>query len=702
MDFAIKMKWFYGHSENNAGNPVTIDDIGSSSNRDFIIFHCCEELELLSRDYSNDEGGDSSMAAGPQGDTGTENPDFLIQKGLAKSALHRVPLPSVCWNNPLPENTPGLLQKAFPHVCKSGDGDPYQDRPRCIREPASTWMKHYLEWFAKQPAAQKDPRCQFYIHNRDSRNEVRETTKLAIRHCGLDMENLPTNEELLKDATKRAEIEKKITSMSSKVRDSDGYWQKIGQGLIGYSRYAEDPPSYRVEVPQNFIFFQTRALPYNHHPAIQRLYPNFARVSKLSDDDYFKARKVNTLEFPHIVQWDGTFMAELNVNIASPTLYDTNRYFVRSEWGANGNPHFHQLQASEKLSAWFQSLKEKFREVISALENKFNDEHGDKPPSKEELSVFGDQIETEFKRIQTEYMDRMKNYYTNWNSGYTKNGIKIFSKFDVRTTVARADMEALIDQFLCTGVSKSIDEVYVSIQNATMRHINHSGPKYPDKTGCYPSKKDRCAVKIKIVDKTSTKEKEKKWEESGKKGKKPKIVHKEVYTCKRRMPQPLFDKPTIYQDPFKKEITQFCTERNDGWINGGCKFSMLLNLNNVDDKIIVEEWLMKVPKVKWLESKKKVQVLTSKCKGGQLPEEYSAKYVTKGIPTRGVKGDILLACVQRMEPENEVNMGTFTKINNFVNKRGNIPIFNAVHGNLKLPLVFQNFNIKECSVLGLS
>ena len=228
VDFAIKMKWFYGHSENNAGNPVTIDDIGSSSNRDFIIFHCCEELELLSRDYSNDEGGDSSMAAGPQGDTGTENPDFLIQKGLAKSALHRVPLPSVCWNNPLPENTPGLLQKAFPHVCKSGDGDPYQDRPRCIREPASTWMKHYFEWFAKQPAAQKDPRCQFYIHNRDSRNEVRETTKLAIRHCGLDMENLPTNEELLKDATKRAEIEKKITSMSSKVRDSDGYWQKIG------------------------------------------------------------------------------------------------------------------------------------------------------------------------------------------------------------------------------------------------------------------------------------------------------------------------------------------------------------------------------------------------------------------------------------------------------------------------------------------
>ena len=105
-------------------------------------------------------------------------------------------------------------------------------------------MKHYLEWFAKQPAAQKDPRCQFYIHNRDSRNEIRENTRIAVRHSGLDMESLPTNEELIKDTSKRAEFEKKITCMSSNVRDSDGYWQKIGQTSIGYSWYAEDPPSY--------------------------------------------------------------------------------------------------------------------------------------------------------------------------------------------------------------------------------------------------------------------------------------------------------------------------------------------------------------------------------------------------------------------------------------------------------------------------
>ena len=382
-------------------------------------------------------------------------------------------------------------------------------------------MKHYLEWFAKQPAAQKDPRCQFYIHNRDSRNEIRENTRIAVRHSGLDMESLPTNEELIKDTSKRAEFEKKITCMSSNVRDSDGYWRKIGQTLIGYSRYAEDPPSYRNETPQNFIFFQTRALPYNHHPAIQRLYPNFERVSKLSDDDYFKARKVNTLEYPHIVQWVGTFMAEINVTIASPVLYDTNKYFVRSEWGGNGNPHFHQLQTSDKLSKWFYSLKVKFEDGISALEDKFNSEHQENAPSKDELSVFENQINELFKQVQTEYMNRMKNYYTNWNSGYTKNGKqKTFDfKFDAKTTVARSDVEYMIDQFLCTGISESLDELYVGIQNATMRHINHSGPKYPNNQGCYPSSKDRCAVKTTIIDKTKTQEKKKEWEDGGKKGK---------------------------------------------------------------------------------------------------------------------------------------------------------------------------------------
>ena len=52
-----------------------------------------------------------------------------------------------------------------------------------------------------------------------------------------------------------------------------------------------------------------------------------------------------------------------------------------------------------------------------------------------------------------------------------------------------------------------------------MRHINHSGPKYSKNQGCYPSSKDRCAVKTTIIDKTKTEEMKEKWEDDGKREK---------------------------------------------------------------------------------------------------------------------------------------------------------------------------------------
>ena len=58
--------------------------------------------------------------------------------------------------------------------------------------------------------------------------------------------------------------------------------------------------------------------------------------------------------------------------------------------------------------------------------------------------------------------------------------------------------------------------------------------------------------------------------------------------------------------------------------------------------------------------------------------------------------------METLEPENAVNMGVFNKMNNFVNRKGPIPIFQVLHNNFKLPLVLKNFNLKECSVLGLS
>ena len=309
IDFSIAMKWFDGtESSVNTGNSSVADDTWGD-NREYILFHCCEELELLAREYSNDEGGNNSVATGPQVDTGTEHPDYLIQQGLAQTMLHRMPLAQPCWENPIPEHTPGLLQKAFPFIFKTGDGDPYQERPRSVMTPKTTWLGNYFGWVANLPGAQRCPELQFYIHNRAIRIAGLENAQVAVRHSGIDLENLPTREEILHDKDKRAELEGKILCMTSNVRDSDAFWQKQCQDLIGSTRYFENPPKYRERVPQNIIFFQTRALPYNSHPAIHSLFPNFEAVSKLPDAEYMKARFSNTLEYPQIPQWLGAFMA---------------------------------------------------------------------------------------------------------------------------------------------------------------------------------------------------------------------------------------------------------------------------------------------------------------------------------------------------------------------------------------------------------
>ena len=58
--------------------------------------------------------------------------------------------------------------------------------------------------------------------------------------------------------------------------------------------------------------------------------------------------------------------------------------------------------------------------------------------------------------MQTEYMNRMKSYYKNWNSEYINNGKqKNFDiKFDAETTVPIADIQAMIDHFLCARISE--------------------------------------------------------------------------------------------------------------------------------------------------------------------------------------------------------------------------------------------------------
>ena len=115
--------------------------------------------------------------------------------------------------------------------------------------------------------------------------------------------------------------------------------------------------------------------------------------------------------------------------------------------------------------------------------------------------------------------------YTNLNAGLTKNKRKTFDyTFDRKSTVARANVEKMIDDALSTGKFREIDQLYVKLINATCRHINHSGPNG------YPSKEDRCSVKKSVVDGEGTERKLKKWEKQGKKGPKPKALTKNVFS----------------------------------------------------------------------------------------------------------------------------------------------------------------------------
>ncbi|KAF0297541.1 hypothetical protein FJT64_005022 [Amphibalanus amphitrite] len=105
------------------------DNLDSTGEPSSVLLRCCEELEMLGREFGNDEGvraGGISAGAvcGPQ----SERPEDIRRQGIARSALLHIPMPGADRENPLPESTPGYMQMAFPEVFRSGDADPHQNR----------------------------------------------------------------------------------------------------------------------------------------------------------------------------------------------------------------------------------------------------------------------------------------------------------------------------------------------------------------------------------------------------------------------------------------------------------------------------------------------------------------------------------------------------------------------------------------------
>ena len=236
-------------------------------------------------------------------------------------------------------------------------------------------------------------------------------------------------------------------------------------------------------------------------------------------------------------------MNEMDTKIAAPILYDSNIYFQRADWGQKSNPYWRRLLFSENISKFVNVLCYNFN---TDIENKACNYTGSTEMDKIEFHI---KIIASFEKYRGIYVDKMKNFYTNWNAGLSKNDKERTFQFslDRKKTVARADMEKMIDDGLTMGDFWDIDTLYVMIRRATCRHINHTRP-----LGIFPSKKDRCAVKTKQVDKKATEAKVRAWEKGGTKGAEPKPITKEVWACKRRMPQPSTDIAMIYNDPHKK------------------------------------------------------------------------------------------------------------------------------------------------------
>ena len=90
-------------------------------------------------------------------------------------------MPQPRWENPLPEHTPGFLQMAFSFVFRSGDADPYQQRPRDIKQPKSSWEERLMGVIAAQPEAQEYHALQFWLLGRAQRITSQKQVVIAIK-----------------------------------------------------------------------------------------------------------------------------------------------------------------------------------------------------------------------------------------------------------------------------------------------------------------------------------------------------------------------------------------------------------------------------------------------------------------------------------------------------------------------------------------
>ena len=698
IDCSIANGWLLSSDAESVGQPVA-----SALSRDRLLELCCEELEILSRECGNDEGGAGGVAAGATAAPQSERPDTIREQGIARTALHRIPMPPADRENPLPESMPGYMQMGFPGVFLSGDADPFQERKMSIRQPVTTWNRNLLRWMSRQPEAEGNVEFQFVVRNQLSRDVSGQEARVALLKTDDFPDGLPTKDELMNDPALCERVGRSLLCLQSKLEDSDAFWRVRKQEMIGVVRDLEDPPRWRPNaVPLEVILWQTRAIPYNHHPAIHRLCDDAAVSEALSDERFLNARLANTLRHPGIVSWVAAFMGEMDTLALARARYDASLYMVRSEWGANANPHVHRHIISESFSRFLAELQNSLHAEVALIDGQVR---VDDPTLERDVSrsAVATRVDDAWQHSQQRYIARIGQFYTNWNAGFTKDGQRTFDfAYDRKTTVCRAAMTRMIDEALTTGNHAELDELYVRVINGTLRHTGHSG------RGDAPSSKDGCATSRRVVDKSARKNARSAGRaRPGAAEPLPSGVdaaEKFVTVCKRRMPRRLRTRGAVVPDAHDPRITQCETACNDMWIGGHDPFAILHILNNIDDKAVVPAWLARPPTILWHDAapgdaNTRFDMVLAQG-SGDSSVEYALKYGFKPVAPVKTASGVLLAALERRDGDDNVDRGVVQRMYNLVSASLCQSIFQAVHKNWCLPLLLKNVDVRGFNLGG--
>ncbi|KAH3785379.1 hypothetical protein DPMN_163467 [Dreissena polymorpha] len=93
-----------------------------------------------------------------------------------------------------------------------------------------------------------------------------------------------------------------LMMFKSSIPDTAPFWKRSRDDAIAVQRDWERKCSLaKDKMPMSIMLFQTRAPPYNHHPAIHKVCPGTETLSIQSDQEFLEGRRRNVLQYPSIV-----------------------------------------------------------------------------------------------------------------------------------------------------------------------------------------------------------------------------------------------------------------------------------------------------------------------------------------------------------------------------------------------------------------